>query len=194
MARNWKRFTTIAVAMVLLASATVGLAALTARISLGFTTTYTSTGDLSTPTDAMNIARTIEFTSGTGANQANVIFADSRGLVDNADNDANEVLNLKDSGTLLDPLGTALTLTKLKAIYIYNTSTTASLKVGGGTTPVGFMADASDILTIPAGGKLVLTAPDATGWDVTTNKNILVMQGGALTGTLTYEIICLGVD
>lgn len=173
---------------------TAAWSALTTKISLGFTTDYSSAADLSTARDGMNLSRNIELTSGTGANQANVVFADSRGLVDNADNDANEVINVKDSGTLKDPLGNLLTLTKLKAVYIYNTNTTSGLKVGAGTTPVGFCADPTDIITIPPGGKLVLTAPDASGWDVTTNKNILVMQAAALTGTLTYEIVLIGVD
>jgi len=192
-----KRWTKIALAALILLAATTAVwsaVTLTTKISLGFATQYTSSGDLSTATDVMNISRSVDLTSGTGANQANVLFTDSRGLVDNADNDANEVLDIYASGTLKDSLGTLLTIEKLKAIYVYNTCTTQSLLMGGGTTPVGFCADASDIITIPPGGKIMMSAPNATGWAVTTNKNIKFQQAGALTGTLTYEIILIGVD
>ncbi len=183
----------VLVALALSATVVYATVTLTTKISLGFTTEYTSTGDLSNPRDSMSINRNIELTSGTGANQANVIFTDSRTLTDTHAHDANEVLDVYASGSLKDPLGTALTISALKVIYVYNTSTTSSLLVGGGTTPVGFFADPSDILTIPPGGKWVLTAPNATGWDVTTNKNIKLQQSGG-TGNLVYEIILIGVD
>ena len=176
--------------LILFAAATAAAAALTAKISLGFTTQYTGTADLSTPTDAMNIARAIEFTSGTGANQADLVFHDSRTLADGA----NEVLDLYASGTLLTPLGTALTMTKLKALYVYNTSSDASLLIGGGTTPVGICADATDIVKLPPGGKLILSAPNATGIVTSTNKNLKFEHDGTGSSTLTYEVIIIGID
>lgn len=176
--------------LILLIACSLSIGALTAKISLGLTTQFTGSGDLSTPTDQMNITRAIEFTSGTGANQADVLFADSRTLADGA----NEVLDIYASGTLLTPLGTALTMTKAKAIYVYNTSADASLLIGGGTTPLAICADGSDILKLPPGGKLVFTAPLAAGIATTTNKNLKFEHDGTGSSTLTYEVVVIGID
>lgn len=165
-------------------------AALTAKIVLNIGTTYTGSSGLGSAIETLNLDYSITLTSGTGANQANIVYSASRSLAD----DANEVLDLYASGTLTDSFGTDLTMTKLKALIIYNTSTDASLKIGGGTTPVGLFADASDILTLPPGGKFIFSAPDATGLAITTNKNLKFLHGGQGTSALVYKIVAIGVD
>ena len=67
---------------------------------------------------------------GTGANQVQIIYADTVTLADGA----NTTISLYDSGSYLDIFGTALTLTALKFLYIKNNSSDATLKVGGGAS------------------------------------------------------------
>lgn len=163
---------------------------LAASIKIGFDVQYSVAKDLSTPADRLALSRTFDLADGSGANQAQVLFSDIRTLADGA----NEVLDLYASGSLLDNLGVALTLTRLKVLYLKNLSTDANLLVGGGTTPVGVFADASDILTLPPGGIFIYTAPNATGLLLTTNKNLKLEHNGTGTSTLSYEIIVIGID
>jgi hypothetical protein len=182
------------IASILLALAAVlvgtAYASLTSKIVLNVGTTYTGSSGLGTSIETLNLDYSIDLASGSGANQANVIYSASRSLAD----DVNETLDLYASGTLTDSFGTALTMTRLKTIILYNTSTDASLKVGGGTTPVALFADASDIMTLPPGGKLLFSAPDATGVLLSTNKNLKLAHDGTGTSALVYKIVVLGVD
>jgi hypothetical protein len=164
--------------------------ALTATMNKKFLTQFTGPLDLSTPIDELNLDRSIVFTNGTGANQANMIFHDQRTLADAA----NEVLDLYASGTLKDPLGTVLTMAKLKFLFIKNGSADANLLIGGATTPVGLFNVATDVLKLPPGGQFEWTAPNAAGLDLSTNKNLKLAHDGTGSSTLTYDIIAIGID
>jgi len=164
---------------------------LTTRIALGFDLLYQATTDLGTPQDRVTLNRLIELANGIGANQANMVFRGSRSLADGAD----ETLDLYSSGTLLDPLRYALTMEKLKVLYIKNTSTEANLLIGGAeTTPVLLFDDPTDIFKLRPGGIFLTTAPDADGIDLTTNKDLKLAHDGTGTSDLAYEIIAIGVD
>lgn len=164
---------------------------LVTSITLNIAATYAGSPDLSTLRDVLAQNYNIALATGTGANQADVIFHDQRTLADGA----NEVLDLYASGALLDPLGVALTIETLKALFIYNQSADAALLIGGGASnDIGIMADTSDKLVLKPGGKFIWTAPDATGLDITTDKNLKLEHDGTGTDTLTYDIVAIGVD
>ena len=164
--------------------------ALNTKVSLVFDCDYTYALDLSTRRDRFTRDFSIHLASGTGADQADTLFHDERTLADGA----NETLNLYDSGSLKDSLGNDLTLETLKLLFIENTSADASLKVGGGATPVGLFADSSDIELIKPGGYKLWFAPNATGLDVTTNKNLKLEHDGTGSDDLVYRIALIGVD
>jgi hypothetical protein len=165
-------------------------AALTTKVIFTLQTQYTGSAGLGTSTDTMNLDYGISLTNGTGANQANVVYSASRSLAD----DANEVLDFYASGSLTDAFGTALTIETLKVLIVYNTSTEATLKIGGGALACNIFADSSDILALPAGGKFMYSAPDATGLDITTDKDLNFLHGGEGTSALVYKVIAIGVD
>jgi len=171
-------------------STTLVYAALTSTTTFRIVTNFTSAHDLGTSADNLNLSRNITFANGSGADQAQVIFHDLRSLAD----DANEVLDFYASGSLLDPLGTALTMTKLKFLYVKNTTATAgaSLHIGGGTVAAGLFDDITDILILPPQGTLLLTWP--SGLTITTNKDINFLHDGTGTAACTYEIIAMGND
>jgi hypothetical protein len=187
--KRWKLM--VAVLAVLAVAGTLIGATLTAKIGLTFATMYTGTGvdTFSYPVDQMNLSRTIDFTTGTGANQVNVVFHDSRSLAD----DVNEVLDFH-GGALTDPLGTALTMDKLKVLYIKNTGTLTDIKIGGGADPIPLFANASDILLIKPGGTFVYAAPDANGLSVVDGNDLNILHGGGGTAAAIYEIIAIGVN
>ena len=176
--------------LVLAVSGSLAWAALTSTTTLRIVTNFTSAADLSTAVDNLNLSRNISFTSGTSANQIEVIYHDQRSLAD----DANEVLDFYASGSLLDPLGTALTMTKLKYLYVKNTTASggASLNIGGGAVAVGIFDSYTDILVLPPQGTLLLTWP--SGLTITTNKDLNLLHDGTGTAACTYDIIAMGND
>jgi len=164
---------------------------LASSIKLAFNCRFTTARDLSTTVDPLNIDRSITWTDGDAADKADMIFHDTRSLADGA----NEELDLYASGSLTDPHGGALTIEKLKLVYLYNTSSDATLLVGAATAnQVNLFSDGSDILEIPPGGKFLWTAPGAAGLDVTTDKFLKLEHDGTGSSALEYEIILIGCD
>ncbi|MGD8499091.1 MAG: hypothetical protein PVJ86_00495 [Phycisphaerales bacterium] len=164
--------------------------ALTAKMDLNLNLTYTATKDLGTVTHTIALSRGKTYTNGTGANKAEIVFDDNRTLADAA----SETLDFQD-GSLTDSLGTAVTIDIVRAVYIKNNSTEASLLVGGAVATVfGLFADDTDILKLRPGGEFFCTAPDATGIDITTNSDLKLEHDGTGTSSLTYDIIVVGED
>jgi hypothetical protein len=137
----------------------------------------------------MNESFGIDFANGTGANQANVGYAETVTLALGA----SVVKDLYASGSLLNLRKDALTMAALKFLFVRNLSPTQGLLIGGGTTPAGLFANSSDIITIPPLGTFVWHDPSAAGVVLTTNKNIKFEFGG--TGAShTFKVIALGLD
>ena len=165
--------------------------ALTTVVTLKFQTLFTDPADLSTPTDSLVQDYSINLATGTGAAQADMIFHDQRTLADAAV----DTLDLYASGSLLDPLGVALTMAELKLLYIHNTSTTNSLTIGPHANAVDMFADnTSDIMIIPPEGKFLWTSPSAGGLDLTTDKNLVLTHDSTDANDLIYNIIVIGSD
>lgn len=160
---------------------------LISNINLCLNWTLTKILDLSTPRDSESLDRSVSFTDGTGAGQANCVFHDKRTLADAA----SETLDLSSQ---TDPLGVAITPAKLKSLFIYNKSAEAGLKIGAATTVPVTILNSTGILTLPPGGKLLFTAPLAAGVDISTNKNLKLEHDGTGTASLDYEIKMDAVD
>ena len=163
---------------------------LTAKLNLLLNIEHTKAMDLNTLRDAMNLTRGVSLANGSGANQADAVFHDTRTLADAA----TETLDVHD-GTLVNAFGDTLTLTKLKAIYIKNNSADANLLIGGAVaTQLGLFNDVSDVLKLPPGGDFFMTAPGSAGIDVSTNSDLKIAHDGTGMSSLTYDIIIVGVD
>lgn len=190
-----KRRTIILIAVALIFAAGItAWGSLTAKTNILFSVTHTKTLDLNTLRDVISTTRGKNFTNGTGANQANVIWHDNRTLQDPPTADANETLDVND-GTLTDAFGDAVTVAKLKAIYVKNNSADANLLIGGATaTQLELFADPCDILKVRPGGEFFLTSPDATGITVGNNSDLKLAHDGTGSSSLTYDIILIGVD
>ncbi len=144
--------------------------------------------DLNTILDTLNINTGIHWTFGTGANQANLLWHDSRST-----DATGETINVYNGGTEKNAFGTALTMTAIKLLYIENTHATLTLEVlGGSSADVAICANNSDIIEVPPGGFLFWTCPTAAGIVTTTNKNIKLASKAA--GTITFDIVLLGLD
>ena len=123
------------------------------------------------------------FTSGNSTNQMNMLWTARRTLTSGAA-DTNNVV-----GGIINSFGTTLTMATVRMIAVHAASTNLNtISVGGAAantlaTPFG---DASDKVTLRPDGLLLLVAPDATGYAVSTNGNMLVTNDG--TNSVSYDI------
>jgi hypothetical protein len=146
--------------------------------------------DLGTATFAPNYAATFGLTNGTGANQINQMFTDTRTLA------ASGTENIDLAGGLTDPFGATITFTKIKALIIKAAAgNTNDVVVGGHASAAvsSFFGDATDKVKVKPGGLMVLAAPDANGYAVTAATADLLTIANSAAGTgVTYDIIILG--
>ena len=124
------------------------------------------------------------FTNGSGANAVNKVHIDNGTGTVNFDFDA---------GTLLDPLGAALTFSRIVLVRIFAPSTNAAaIAVGGDFILSKYLTGwVDDALTIPVhpGGMFQFMAPNATGVAVTASTgDVLTITAGADL----FRIVILG--
>jgi len=159
-----------------------------ARITAGITASIAKATDFQNI--SQNFAKTITSTlaAGTGSAQADLLWADSRALIA----DATEDLDL--AGVLTDVFGDALTFADIKAILLYNASTTASVVSVMGAAANGFVGPfgaAEQKINIPAGGYVMLAHPGA-GWTVTAGTGDKITLTEESTLAAVYEIAIIG--
>lgn len=137
--------------------------------------------DHTIPTSRIGINLAQAYTSGTGANQANQWFADTRTLAGSA-----ESLDL--FGGLTDDFGTTINFTAIKELVIRSQSTTSSevISVFGNwyTGNIGTSA------VVDPSGLLIISSP-IDGHPVTnSSKDILTLDPNL--DTITYDIFLIG--
>jgi len=148
---------------------------------------YSDALDLASVLDTLDIKTGITWSFGTGANQANLLFHDSRST-----DDTGETLDLF-AGALVDAFGNAVTMAAIKLLYIKNTHASLNLEVfGGGSLDLLIMNGTTDSLIIPPGGIHLWMCPTAAGIVTSTNKNLKLAAGTA--GTVTYDMVAMGLD
>lgn len=131
-----------------------------------------------------------EMSSGTGSNAADLEYMAARTLTTGS----NEDLDL--AGSLTDRFGTALTFVKVKAIFVENPSTNTtnlSLKPASSNGFTGPFGAAAHTITIPPGGKIMLTAP-VSGWTVTAGTGDKINLANSAGASLTYNIHIIGTS
>jgi hypothetical protein len=166
------------------------MATLEAKIQTTLNAAYTNVLDLSSATGRTDFGPTWTLSNGTGANQANAMFSDTRTL------SASATESLDMAASLADMFGTTLTFTKIKAVIVRaSTGNTNSVQV---TRPASnglvlFMA-ASDGIALTPGAGFSAIFPDANGVAVTAGTGDLLTLTNSAGGTsVTYDIIILGV-
>jgi hypothetical protein len=145
--------------------------------------------DLATPTAELVKKYEFDFDNGTGADQAQVFFSDTRTLAGST----NESLDL--AGGLAAPLGGSITFTAIKAIVVKAKDTnTGNLRVGAGVSNAfqGFFGASAIGNLVTPGGVLVLIDPSATGQAVTGGTGDLLRIENLSAGASDYDIFVLG--
>lgn len=162
--------------------------------SMAVRSTLNNVLDLSViATATLNMAKSSSFSTGTGANQADRMFFDSRNILASANDD----LDLNGT-TLIDALGVPLALARLKllAIYAYPGNANNIVMDGAASARITtMMGGTTPTLTIRPGGMFLLTAPDATAYAITaTTADILRITNGGAGTSVNYDIVAIGAS
>lgn len=163
----------------------------TTQLNFSLVTDLASTLGLGTAISETAYAKIWQLTNGTGANQAQAVYAAQRTIT------ASSSENLDLNGTLLDAFGATVAITKVKAILIYAAIANTNDVVVGGAGANAWVApfgSNTDKINVKPGGIQVLIAPDANGYAVVagTADLLKVANGGAGT-SVTYDIVIIGV-
>jgi hypothetical protein len=129
--------------------------------------------------------------NGTGANQANALFTDTRTL------SASATENLDLAGSLVDAFGATIAFDKIKALIVKaDAANVNDVLVGGAASAQAsaFFGDVTDVVKVKPGGTVAFIAPDANGYDVTaTTADLLKIANSAGSTSVSYTIIIIGV-
>jgi hypothetical protein len=166
--------------------------ALTGYININVALTETKTGDLGT--GSFPVTRTYTWTlgsSGVGANQADLVFSDSRSLAAGA----NENLDL--NALLVGAFGTTVNMVKLKALLIAAAAgNTVDLTVGrGATNGVPWLSAVSSGVIVRPGGVQCWAAPDLAGIGVVAaTADLINVAAAAGSGSQAYDVVIVGTS
>ncbi len=158
------------------------------RITIKIDVEQTNTAGVSEVSAVTAIKDILDFTNGTGADQASALWSSTRTLAASATED------LDFAGSLSDPFGTTVAADRIKAIYVSaasaNTNNVNVARSSSNGVPL-FLA-ASDGLAVPPGGKFLLVAPDANGVNVTAGTgDKLTFTNSAGSTSVTYTVAVL---
>ena len=142
-----------------------------------------------TASEAFSALYNVTHTSGTSTNQMDQLWVSRRVLAATTE----ETIDL--AGGITNSFGTVLTVARVKMIAVAPVSTNAGpLHVGGAASDTfdTWVGDATDKVEVRAGGFLLIVAPDATGYGVSTNGNLSVSNTAATAST--YDIYIGGAS
>ncbi len=154
--------------------------------------TQTKVADLATASFPLAKTYALALASGTGANQADLLFSDTRTLSASSSED----LDL--AASLADVFGATLTFVKVKAIIIRaDPGNTNNVIVGGAASNqfVGPFGSATHTIAIAPGGFFAICRGDVTGWGVTAGTGDLLKIANSGSGSsVSYDIIIIGTS
>ena len=164
---------------------------LSSSLKVGFRGTQTSVLDLGTAALPYELAAAITLADGTGADQADLLFSDTRTLA------ASATENLDLSGVLASAFGSTIAMAKVKAILIVaasgNTNDVQVTRPASNGVPC-FLA-AGDGVAVGPGDFFAITRRGASGFAVTAGTGDLITITNSAGGTsVTYSVVVLGTS
>lgn len=163
--------------------------ALNSNLTIDWNAVYTKAGDLGNPSVSLAKRLAMAFTSGTQANMADVIFADTRTIATTG----TDLLDLVTG--LTDQLGTAFSIAKLKGLLVCASPTNVNnvQVTRPATTGLPLFLAAGDGLSVLPGGYWAWASPQLASLPVsgTTGKIAIVNSG---VGPVDYDIMIVGTS
>lgn len=160
---------------------------LTASFRADVSTTFTKAIDLGTATLPQGLTKAVDFTDGTGVDQADRVFHDSRSI------SAADDIDL--AGVLTDVFGATITFARLKALFVRHTSGTGNLIIGNAAANgfIGWFGAVTHTVTVRPNGFIALVAPDATAYAVTAGTGD-ILRFAPSTGTVGFDVVLVGAS
>jgi len=158
------------------------------RVDLKITGAYAQDMDLGNASYSLNKTYINRFANGADAEEAEIIFTDTRSTSSNDDLDL--------AGGVVDAFGNTLTFVAVKMLCIKAADANpANILVGGeGTNEFSsFLGNDTDIVVIPPGGIFLISNPSAAGFTVTGGTGDM-LRIAAASGTCEYDIIIVGEE
>ncbi|MDM7915706.1 MAG: hypothetical protein QUU85_10650 [Candidatus Eisenbacteria bacterium] len=167
----------------------VSAASLSSTVLLRVKADLTNTAGLANAAAPVLLERSLTWTNGVGANQANVVWTAERTLAASATEDLDFA-----GGGLTDAFGAAVAPAKIRAVIVSaSAGDTNSVVLGGDANSVPFLSAAATTVSIQPGGVFVFTAPAVAGVPVTAGTGDIIQVANSGAGTpVTYSIIVLG--
>ena len=161
------------------------------RVAVEVTGSQLKTVDIGTAEISFPLSAAISYANGTGAGQADLVYAKTRTISASS----NEDLDL--AGTLTDQYGATITFARIKAVVIQaasaNTNNVRLTRPASNGTAL-FLA-AGDGLDIRPGGMFCWAATDATAVAVTGGTGDLLNVANSSSGSsVTYTVIIIGAS
>lgn len=164
---------------------------LTSSLLIKLNARQTGTNDFGGPDFSPELEKLFQFASGTGADQADILYADEVAFT------SSTAVELDLYGVLTQAFGSIINAAEVVAIVIVNESragvrNTVTLAVGAGTAPwFGMFGATGDIIKVPPGGALAAVAPDAAGYGpvTATTADKLTITPGAAAGAFQIAIL-----
>jgi hypothetical protein len=171
---------------------------LAGTMSLALQLSLTKAFDMNiAPTALMNLSKGLTIATGTGAGQADLLFADTRTIAISGTDD----LDLTGGG-LLTPLGDAFNAARIKGLVVVaeshlstDTVNTNDVVIGGAaaTQWVGPFGAATHTIRLQPGMVFCIFATGATAWPVGAGASDLLRIANSGAGTsVIYQIAILG--
>lgn len=131
---------------------------LTAKLLVEFTADQEGSNDFGGPSFEPKLRRLMNFASGVGADQADIVFVDERTLAASATED----LDL--AGVLTDAFGATIAAAEVVGLIVEaDAANTNNVVVGDATAPVPLFGGTNPTVAVKPGGIFVLFAPNAAG-------------------------------
>lgn len=167
--------------------------ALSSSVRLALAARLTSALDLGTAQAPATIDANVALTSGTGAGQADRIFADTRTLA------ASGTEDLDLAGSLLDPLGGTAVMARVKALVVQADPDNSNNVLVGRASSNGLatLFGAVDAVVLRPGEFFAVACgvEDAVGHAVTAGTGDLITVANSGAGTpVTYDIVVIGAS
>ena len=163
---------------------------LTTTAIFGVSGTHVNVLDLGNdPSYSFKGQKTISLADGTGASQADMVFADQRTLAASAVEDLDVV-----AGALTDAFGATFTIAELKVLMVCAAAAnTNNVVVGGDVNEVPYLSTAATTIAIKPGGCFQFADPSAAGVTVTAATGDIIQVTNSAAGTgVTYDVVIVG--
>lgn len=159
-----------------------------AELLVRFTANQTGSNDQGNPVFSPELRKLLQFTNGVNANQADLVWTDTRTLAASTSED----LDL--AGVLTDAFGSVITAAEVVAIVVTaDPANTNNVVIGDATQPIPLFGGTNPTHAVKPGGVFVAAAPGAAGLltvgaGATDDLKVTNSAGGT---TVTYSIAIL---